>query len=160
MMMAEIYNIAPATQVMRVKSKALGLIWRDSDLLLEEVREPDGTHIGYRPLGGNIEFGEKSWEALEREFMEELGEDIKIAKLHSVIENIFEWGGEARHEIAFMYEANLLQHSTYDEDEVIRMDVSNGGQLKTAYWKNPFDLPAGSKLLPSALLARLQDKGE
>jgi ADP-ribose pyrophosphatase YjhB (NUDIX family) len=158
--MAEIYNIAPAAQNTRVKSKAMGLIWRNSELLLEEVREPDGTHIGYRPLGGNIEFGEKSWETLEREFMEELGEDIKITKLHSVIENIFEWGGEAGHEIAFMYEANLLQKSTYDEEMVVRMDVSNGGQLKTAYWKNPFDLPAGSKLLPVALLSRLQSKGE
>lgn len=153
--MAEIYNIAPATETKKVKSKALGLIWRGSDLLVEEVREPDGTHIGYRPLGGAIEFGEKSWEALEREFMEELGEDIKITKLHSVIENIFEWGGEAGHEIAFMYEADLLQKSTYEEEMVVRMDVSNGGQLKTAYWKNPFELPEGSKLLPVALRDRL-----
>jgi ADP-ribose pyrophosphatase YjhB (NUDIX family) len=158
--MAEIYNIAQPAQTDRVKSKALGLIWRGKELLMEEVREPDGTHIGYRPLGGAIEFGEKSWEALDREFMEELGEDIKIKKLHSVIENIYEWGGAPGHEILFLYEADLLQKSTYDEEMVVRMDISNGGQLKTAYWKNPLALAEGSKLLPIPLLARLQDKGE
>lgn len=157
--MAEIYNIQPV-QAERVRSKSLGLIWRGDELLLEEIHEPDGTHIGYRPLGGTIEFGEKSWETLEREFMEELGEDLKIKKLHSVMENIYEWGGAQGHEIVFLYEADLLQKSTYDEDQVVRMDVSNGGQLKTAYWKNPFALPAGSKLLPVALLNHLRKQGE
>lgn len=141
-----------------IKVKAQGLIWRGKDLLLEDIYNPDGTLIGFRSLGGHIEFGEKSWEALEREFMEELGEDIKIKKLFTVMENIFTWAGMSCHEIVFLYEADLLNKSTYNEDIVERMDISNGGQIKTAVWRDPFNLPQGLPLFPAGLADLLQGK--
>ena len=137
-----------------IRVKAIGLIRRNDQLLLEEVREPDGPLIGYRPLGGSIEFGEKSWEALEREFMEELGEDIKITKLYTVLENIFTWDNKPAHEVIFVYEASLLNKDTYQEQIVERMD-SITGNMRQAYWVNPHALPEGVKLLPTTLMDHL-----
>lgn len=141
----------------KIRVKSIGLIRRNDQLLLEEVREAegDGALIGYRPLGGSIEFGEKSWEALEREFMEELGEDIKITKLHSVIQNIFTYDDKPGHEIMFVYEVNLLNKSVYQEQMIERMDISNGGKIKKAFWVNPHTLPEGVKFFPIDLMKHL-----
>lgn len=158
--MSNVYKIGQPDPIKRdyIRVKSMGIIRRGDELLLEDIRNPDGTLIGFRPLGGSIEFGEKSWEALEREFMEELGEDIKITKLFSVLENIFTWAGTPCHEIVFLYEADLLNKGTYNENIIERMDISNDGQIKTAVWRNPFDLPNGLPLFPNGLTEKL--KGE
>jgi 8-oxo-dGTP pyrophosphatase MutT (NUDIX family) len=53
-----------------------------------------------RPIGGAIEFGERAANALQREFMEELGEVITAPKLITVIESLFEHhGARARYRV-------------------------------------------------------------
>ncbi len=140
--------------------KAMGLVWRDAtraQLLLEQIQDPDGTLLGFRPLGGSIEFGEKSWEALERGFMEELGEDIAITRLHGVFENMFTWAGVPGHEIVFLYDTELLNKQTYADDIIERIDVSTDALLaKTAHWLNPFALPQGKPLFPLGLADQLK----
>ena len=142
--------------------KAMALIRRQggrpiTQILLEQIQNPDGQLVGYRLLGGTIEFGEKSWEALEREFMEELGEDIKIKSLFDVVENIFVWADRPGHEVTFVYEAELVNKNIYSEDVIERIDISDHAlQMKTAQWLDPFNLPSGLPLFPDGLIEKLK----
>lgn len=66
-----------------------------------------GTNPGrgefHRMLGGGIELGERSEEAVVREIREELGVELMAPRLLGVVENIFEFGGETGHEVVFVY---------------------------------------------------------
>jgi 8-oxo-dGTP pyrophosphatase MutT (NUDIX family) len=67
----------------------------------------------YRLIGGGIEFGETSLEALKRELMEELGTELTDCKLLDVNENIFTYNGGNGHEVCFIYEASFTDKSNY-----------------------------------------------
>ena len=68
------------------------------------MREPGGGGF-YRPPGGGIEFRETATEAARRELREELDLDVATTRLLGVLENIFTFGGDPRHEICFVFEA-------------------------------------------------------
>ena len=74
-------------------------------LVSEMVDDLHGTF--YRPPGGGIEFGEHSRDTVVRELREEL--DLAIDRedltLLGVVENAFEFRGDAHHEICFIYGA-------------------------------------------------------
>lgn len=76
----------------------------------------------FRLLGGGIEFGETSLEALRREFKEELDTELSNCKLLGVKENIFSFNGLAGHEIVFIYEANFLDDNDYEKSEFSILD--------------------------------------
>ena len=68
--------------------------------------------------GGHVEFGEKTEEALKREFIEETGSEVKIGKFVGAFENIF--GQEQKyHEVCLVFTASLL-HS--DKEIVSKED--------------------------------------
>jgi len=74
-------------------------------LVSEMVDDLHGTF--YRPPGGGIEFGEHSRETVVRELREEfdLAIDREDLTLLGVVENAFEFRGDAHHEICFIYGA-------------------------------------------------------
>ena len=57
-----------------------GLVWKNGNLLI--TRRPEGSHLaGYWEFpGGKLEPGESLETCLEREFMEELGMEVKAVK--------------------------------------------------------------------------------
>lgn len=61
----------------------------NNKLLLSKSYDNVNSEYFYRPLGGGLEFGEKSIDAVKREFQEEVNEEIKDLKLMGIIENIF-----------------------------------------------------------------------
>lgn len=69
-------------RLMFPRANTLGIVIKDSYILLEEKegKHSKGEGIYYRPIGGTIEFGERSDETLIREFKEELGVDIFIKR--------------------------------------------------------------------------------
>ncbi len=72
---------------------------------LEPSREnPHGYH---RLVGGGVEFGETSLEAVVREVREELGATLIDPALLGVLENHFELDGEPGHEVVFVYSGTL-----------------------------------------------------
>lgn len=92
----------------------------------------------YRLLGGGIEFGERSEEALKREFQEEIAAELIDCRLLKINENIFSFNGEDGHEICFIYEATfadtLLYQKNYfrildskEDEEVIWLDLKDKG---------------------------------
>jgi ADP-ribose pyrophosphatase YjhB (NUDIX family) len=85
----------------------------------------------YRPLGGEIEFGERAEDAVRREIREELSSEIEDVKLLGVEENIFTFLGAAGHELVWIYEARLADVSLYGRDVV---ECDEGGSPFEAHW--------------------------
>lgn len=79
-----------------VRPIAIGIVRRGDALLVVAVRDDAGDIKGWRPIGGTIAFGERAAEALQREFMEELGEAIENVKPVAAMENIYQHRWDTR----------------------------------------------------------------
>jgi ADP-ribose pyrophosphatase YjhB (NUDIX family) len=125
-----------------IRPLALAVIWRGDALLVFEGRDEFKDETYYRPLGGGVEFGESSKDALRREFGEELDAEIKVGKRLGVLENVYAYRGNPGHEIAFLYEAEFVDASLYAKDEMKILD-----DPATARWVDLRDFRNGSKIL-------------
>lgn len=104
----------------------------------------------YRPLGGMIEFGEHSTDALKREIMEETNQEIINLKYLCTVENIFTYEGKAGHEIVMVYDAEFKDRGLYDKNEIT---VTEGDVWCNAYWLDISDCKAGKvSLYPEGIL--------
>ena len=133
-----------------IRPLALAVIWRGDALLVFEGRDDFKDETFCRPLGGGVEFGESSKDALKREFDEELGAEIKVGKRLGVLENVFAWRGNPGHEIAFIYQAEFVDPDFYAKDELKILD-----EPATARWVTTGDFRDGSKILYPVGLAEL-----
>ncbi|MHA7772025.1 NUDIX hydrolase [Roseibium sp. M-1] len=134
--------------------KALALIWQDDALLLSEVSDDTGRVTGMRPLGGTVEFGEPWRDALQREFLEELGARIRLLDDHFVMENIYEHHGFTGHEVLFLCHAHFHDNSYYRMDNIV-YEIGEDS-VGTARWITLDELAAkGLELYPSGLKERL-----
>ncbi|WP_240688023.1 NUDIX hydrolase [Pseudalkalibacillus hwajinpoensis] len=111
-----------------MKVKALGLLIRGDDILVEAYHGPHSKGMGdyYRPLGGTIEVGERSHETVVREFKEELGLDITIDTYITCIENIFTIDHELGHEIIQLYAVSFTDSSLYNNEEYYFIEGIDG----------------------------------
>ena len=140
----------------RIRPLALCLFRRDDGSILvapgyDEVKR----QRFYRPLGGEIEFGELAEDAARREVREEIGAEVDDGlRLLGVFENLFVYQGERGHELVWLFEGRFADASFY-EREVIEAD--EGGSKFEARWV-PLDLfvRGEAPLYPDGLLEMLQ----
>ncbi|MGB0524964.1 MAG: NUDIX hydrolase [Flammeovirgaceae bacterium] len=104
-------------------SKQIGVkamcLFKHQDKLLfsSHVHAQSGTNY-FRPLGGSLMFQETSADAIQRELQEELGAAITNLVFVDVLENIFEYKGELRHEIIFIYKADFEDQQFYETNPI------------------------------------------
>lgn len=67
----------------------------------------------YRPLGGTIEFGERSEDTVRREIIEEINAEVSDLQYLGAIENIFIYEGEKGHELIQVYDGKLVDKTLY-----------------------------------------------
>ena len=134
------------------KIRALAIcIFRNRDkILVFEGHDPQKDQTFYRPLGGGIEFGERSDEALCREMMEELDAEVTDLKYLGTLENIFVFNGIPGHEIVQVYDGRLVDSKMYEQAEMSGAEA-DGGQFK-ALWKRLDEFNPQSPLYPDGLL--------
>lgn len=72
-------------------------------------KEPRQFH---RLVGGGVELGERSADAVVREIGEELGTTLLAPRLLGVLESLFVYQGEAGHEVVFVYSGELADPDT------------------------------------------------
>lgn len=135
--------------------KSLGLLWRDGKLLCAEIPNADGTIKGVRPLGGSVEFGETTRDAVIREFQEELGINVTPKGEPTYLENIFTYLGKPGHEIIALYEVSAPDNAKLKQ-EIISF-TEDSGEKCTARWYNVDDLDGndGLQLFPDGLKRQL-----
>ena len=91
-----------------IKAKALCIFRHQDQVLLSYGYDPSKDETYLRPIGGGIEFGETSVQAIEREVLEEINQQITKPKLLAVLENLFTFDGQQGHEIVFVYDAEFI----------------------------------------------------
>ena len=114
-----------------IRPRAICIFSRGDRILVGFARDPRTGGLYARPLGGGIEFGERSEEALRREIREELGAEIREPRLLGVLENIFTLDERRWHEIVFVFDATLVDASLYDRPS---LPVNEAGCVEPARW--------------------------
>ncbi len=132
---------------------ALCLIRRGDEILVFEVPDEVKGVVGYRPLGGGVEWQESSRDAVRREIREELSLEISEPELIGTFENIFNFRGRPHHEIVFVYEAAPQDERIFEQDLIEYMD---GPNPEKAIWKSLDDFGSGVPLYPEGLLPLLR----
>lgn len=99
-----------------IRPLAICLFKKGESILAAEGYDSVKKDYYYRPIGGGIEYGEKSLDALKREVNEEISAEIKNINYLGTIENIFTFNGELGHEIVVVYEAEFKDEAFYNMD--------------------------------------------
>lgn len=140
----------------KLRAIALAAIVRPSDgaLLVQRGYDASKMQVFYRPLGGGVEFGETSEEAVRREMVEELGASVRPVRKLGTIESIFTHNGVRGHEIAIVWLVDFVDRSLYLEDT---LPYREGDHQSEAQWVHPFSLKAqGIPLFPDGLTELLK----
>ena len=140
----------------QIRPLAICLFSNKNRILVAEGYDPIKGETFYRPLGGGIEFGERSEETICRELMEEIGVELKqdTLKYLGAVENIFTFNGIPGHEIVLVYDGALEDSRLYDQAVIIGKEA-NGEEIR-AMWKNLDEFGVGKFILyPDGLLEML-----
>ena len=134
----------------KIRVLALGLI-RDSDrIFISEGYDLVKQEIFYRVLGGGVDFGEYSRDALQREFQEEIKAELTNIKYLGCMENIFMFNGEQRHELIQLYKCDFADQKFY---QIEQLTFSEKERKKTALWVSIDRFKSGElKIVPENFL--------
>lgn len=125
-----------------------GALFRIGDYVLLHHSKADPF---WAAVGGRIEFGEFSKDAVVREVREEMGVDCTVVRLVWVVENMFAYAGIDWHGIEFYYECESpgLDPSLTRDPESAESDL-------IARWFHRSEL-AGLTIYPEFLQTRLAE---
>lgn len=132
----------------RIRPVALAVVRRGDEILVEQGRDGTKDETFFRLLGGGIDFGERGADALRRELDEELGAQAAVERYLGMLENIFTYEGEERHEIVLVYECSFRDHRPYALEEWKTSERSAGGPKEHRFaWKRVDSFVGGGEIL-------------
>ncbi len=135
----------------QVRPQAICLFRKGNSILVAEGHDPVKGETFYRPLGGAIEFGETSQEAIVREVREEIHAELKNLHYLGVVENIFTYKGEKGHEVVLVYGGEFVDKSFYTINPID--GAEDDGTPFKAVWKPLNNFQKGhTPLYPDGLL--------
>jgi 8-oxo-dGTP pyrophosphatase MutT (NUDIX family) len=118
----------------KIYVKAYCVFRHETRILVFEGFDSTDNLLFYRPLGGSVEPGETSVEAIKREILEELREEIENVKLLGVLEEVFTYDGKPGHEVIFIYDAEFVNKAMYEKPSMTA--VEGNGEMLKVYWKD------------------------
>ena len=101
----------------KLNVRVAGVIIHNNKVLVH--RNVNSEH--YALVGGRVEIGENSIDAIKREIKEEIGKDIEITGYISTIENFFQMDSQKYHEIMFVHKAEFK----IEKDQKIEDTIKN-----------------------------------
>lgn len=129
---------------------ALGLIKDGERIFISEGYDPVKEQTFYRAMGGGVEFGETSFEALKREFQEEIQAELTNIRYLGCLENIFTFNGQPGHEIIQLYQCDFVDQKFYQQEKFV---FSEGERQKKAVWVEISRCKSGElRLVPEQFL--------
>jgi 8-oxo-dGTP pyrophosphatase MutT (NUDIX family) len=134
----------------RIRVIALALIQNKTRILVEYGYDPLKQEGFYRALGGGVEFGETSREALQREFQEEIQAELTQIQYLGCIENLFVFNGKPGHELIQLYQCQLADPHLYEVESITGQE---NGAPHVAYWIEVERFKSGElRLVPEGCL--------
>jgi 8-oxo-dGTP pyrophosphatase MutT (NUDIX family) len=153
MMMTESASGGDLLSEPRIRAIAICIFRKGDRIFVPALYDPLKKQTFYRPLGGSIEFGERSHETVVRELREEVSEEVANLRYLGTLENIFTYNGQRGHEIVQVYEGEFADRSIY-EREYIEGFEADGTHLHVE-WKSLDDFNEVTPLYPEGLLQLL-----
>lgn len=138
-----------------IKPIALCVFRKEDTILVKEGIDPNTQERVFKPLGGSLQFGEYSWEAIRREIRHELGEEIKNLTFIGPAEEVKRDGAQTGHEILFMFEGEFANPDSYRKQQF--EGATPNGEAVQAVWKPIRDFRRKKfRLYPEGLLDLLK----
>ena len=138
-----------------IRPLAICIFSHKGKILVFEAIDPATDETFYRPLGGGIEFGEHSIEAIRREIKEEISAEVESLVYLGTLENIFIYNGEPGHEIVQVYDGVLTESGLYEQAVIVGCEADVGEHFR-AMWKSLDEFGLGKSILyPDGLLEML-----
>lgn len=139
-----------------IRPLVICLFINNDSILVAEGYDSVKNEYYYRPIGGGIEYGELSSDALIREIHEEIEEDITNLKYLGTVENIFTYNGDVGHEVVMVYDATFVDNSVYKTNSFEGKE--DDGTIFTLFWKPLSEFQNGKlRLVPENLLTLIQE---
>ena len=101
----------------KLNIRTTAVIIHEKKLLVHKNKNEDFCAL----VGGRIQIGESSEEAIKREIFEEMGKKIEIKGYLTTVENFFDGDDIKYHEIMFVYKAEFAD----EEDKKITTTIKN-----------------------------------
>lgn len=133
----------------RIRVIAICIFRNDNKILVAECVDSLKNQTFYRPVGGGVEFGEKSKDTIHREVMEEFNQEVTELHYLATLENIFVFNGETGHEIVQVYDGKFVRSELYEYLELKGFE-EGAGQFR-AIWKDLVEFNPQSPLYPDGL---------
>lgn len=133
---------------------AAAVIRRGERILVWEDRDPESGAVVAVPLAGGVEFGETGAQAIARELREEIGATAGEIQFLGVLEDIFEWAGQRRHEVHLVYDVVLADEAVYRS---VGVEVTEpDGRAYVARWRPLEEFRGDARLVPDGLLGLIE----
>ena len=136
----------------RIRPLAICLINHNGKTLAAEGYDPVKRETFFRPLGGQIEFGERGHETIMREFREEIDAQVTDIRYVGAMENLFTFNGERGHEIVLVYVGKFADATLYEQASIEGVEDADNLHF-VAKWISMADCTAGRvRLYPDGVL--------
>ena len=115
-----------------------------------------GENSFYCLPGGHVELGEDTDSAVLREMKEELGYDIKIVKLVSIIQNFFKTKeGKVFHELGYYYIVEPTNVNNVNLDDYVIIENDKGKEVRLEFKWFTLEQLQSARFLPEVLKTQL-----
>ncbi|MGC5700770.1 NUDIX hydrolase [Pseudomonas sp. NFXW11] len=141
----------------RIRALALCVFHHQGKILVNQFLDADTQQLLFRPLGGGIDFGEHSAQAIVREVQEELGQSINSLRLIGTLESLFTFAGKPGHELVQVYDARFDDESLYLRAQLDAAE-SDGAPF-VARWHDSSSFTEQTPLVPAGLEGLLRQAG-
>ncbi|MGH8419389.1 MAG: NUDIX hydrolase [Pseudomonas sp.] len=138
----------------RIRHLAICVFHHQGKILVNPFYDPVKQQSLFRPLGGGVEFGERSIDAIVREIREELDLPIRNVRLLGTLESIFTYLGKPGHEVVQVYDAQFENPALYEQPWLEGQE--SDGQTFRAVWRDGSSLKSDGMLVPEGLYELLE----
>ena len=136
----------------KFKFRVCGIVRVNNKYLTVKIQNNDF----YCLPGGHVELGEDTDSAVLREMKEELGYEVKIVRLVSIIQNFFKAkDGRNFHELGYYYIVEPVNIDEVNLEDYIRMENDKGEMKRLEFRWFTLDELKETRFLPEVLKSKL-----